>query len=83
MNNRIYPKSVFDKAIKDFELKLNNYYCPKCFNNNCVSDVDKETGTIYLEQYKCHNCSSLFDFSDALTKQDVRNKKIDIVLKSK
>lgn len=82
MNNRIYPKYVMDQAIRSLELKLNNHYCPKCFNNN-ISDVDKENGTIYLEQYKCHNCSRLFDFSDVLTKQDVRNKKIDIVLKSK
>ncbi len=82
MNNRIYPKSIFDKAMKDYDLKIRNLHCPKCLDNY-LGYVDEHTGTIYLNDYKCYMCSNVFDMSDALTKQDVRNKKIDIVLKTK
>jgi len=72
-NNRIYPEHLYKKAIADYE-KLMTRYCPCCylefyaFNNSNASD----------KEHRCPSCREFFD--KALTKEEVRNIKINKII---
>jgi hypothetical protein len=39
MNNRIYPKEVYDKCIKDYFILF--HYCPDCLTSvSCIKKCD-------------------------------------------
>lgn len=77
MNNRIYPRDAFEKAMKD--LLDGKYYCPNCLCND-LDYSDRETGIIYIDEFKCYSCMRIFNSTLRLSKQEVRDKKIDRVL---
>jgi transposase-like protein len=78
VNNRIYPEAAIMKAIADLKNKL--LHCPKCFSNNINY---KEGNLVWFHDYKCFECNSLFNKSEAITKDTVRDKKIKKVLRKK
>jgi hypothetical protein len=82
MNSRIYPEGLLDKAINDY-LKKN--YCPFCYNF-LIGSVIQHTATYVSSRDNssdiwCKDCKIKFDRSNLLTKEEIRNEKIDEVLK--
>lgn len=69
------------RYIREIErLKVGYYYCPKCFKNN----LSNKSGHFYLfDGYFCYFCNSSFLQKNALTKQDIREVKIDKILYDK
>lgn len=88
MNSRIYPKDLLDKAINDY-LKKN--YCPFCYNFLIGSVILQHTATYILkgdlssrgnsDDIWCKDCKLKLDRDKLLTKEEVRNEKINEVLK--
>jgi len=75
MNNRIYSEEVFKKEIEN--LKLKYYFCPDCFAN----DITDRVGQLQLfGNYYCKSCQHTFPKSDALTKDKIREIKINKIL---
>ena len=76
MNNRIYSEEVFRKEIE--KLKLKYYFCPDCFGNELTDRIG------YLQlfgNYYCKTCQHTFNKSEALTKERVREIKINKILR--
>ena len=76
MSSRIYPDEIFEKEFE--KLRLGLCYCPYCFNNN-LSNKDGPFQLFY--DYICLDCDEKFYANECLNKSDVRDKKIDRVLK--
>jgi ribosomal protein L37AE/L43A len=78
MNSRIYTEKSFRKEIE--KLKLKYYFCPNCFGNDLTDRID------YLQlfgNYYCKTCQLTFDKFEALTKDKVREIKINNILYEK
>lgn len=76
MNGRIYSKEIYEEQIR--QLKMRMYHCPHCFDNNIVDKID------YIQlfiEYKCNTCGEVFDRNMAITRNEMRSKKIKIILK--
>ncbi len=78
MSGRIYSKEIFQKQFDIY--KMCYLYCPNCFGNNLTS---KEGHFMLFQDYKCLDCNKLFYKEDALTRQNIRNRKIECLLKGK
>jgi transposase len=76
MNSRIYSKEVFDREIE--RLKLGYYYCPECFQNSLTDRIEQLQ---LFGNYCCKNCGLLLSKNEALTKEKVREIKINKILK--
>jgi transposase-like protein len=76
MSSRIYPKEVFDREVD--RLRSKYYYCPKCYSNN-ISNADGYFTLVY--EYKCYGCKNVFLKKEALTLNDIRNLKINKIIK--
>ena len=76
MNNRIYSEEAFRKEIEN--LKLKYYFCPDCFGNELTDTIDHLQ---LIKNYYCKNCKHTFNKSEALTKERVREIKINKILK--
>lgn len=76
MNSRIYSQEVFEREIE--RLKLGHYYCPKCFENSLTTTVG--FFTLFLN-YHCEKCKQTFPKYQALSKEKVREIKINRILK--
>ena len=76
MNSRIYPQEVFEREIE--RLKLGYYYCPECYENSLTDRIG------YLQlfgNYCCKKCQLTFPKQEALTKEKIREIKINKILK--
>jgi RNase P subunit RPR2 len=81
MNSRIYTKDLLDKAINDY-LKKN--YCPFCYNfliGSVIQTATYVSSRSNSDDTWCKDCKLKLQRSNLLTKEEVRNKKIDEVLK--
>ena len=78
MNGRIYSQEVFEKALLD--LQRGEMYCSNCFSND-LDYKERDTNIVYIHDYKCYSCFNMIHKSDILSKSQVREKKIDRVLK--
>ena len=81
MNNRIYPKDLFEIEVNRLKGKV---YCPNCYSNAVI--VGNVSYYPYIESKErgtssCHNCSMVFNFNNLLTKDEVRDRKIDEITK--
>jgi len=80
MNNRIYPGYVMEKEMAKLQGKI---YCPNCYSIETIGAVSyfpyiesDERGTT-----SCMNCRKRYKHLELLNKEQVRNKKIDEVLR--
>jgi len=78
MSGRIYSAEIFQKELERYQMGYS--HCPKCFGNNLTN---KEGHFLFFQDYKCLDCSNLFYKESALTRQKIRNKKIECLLKTK
>ena len=77
MNGRIYSEELFKKELE--KLKMGFYYCPHCYSNNLSCAVG---GFVLFYDYNCTDCDETFNRNKSLTKSEVRNKKINSILKN-
>jgi superfamily II helicase len=74
MNNRIYSTESYS------ERQMNTRYCPYCLGNNLSSN----RGWIQLiHNYICLDCGEEFDKNISLTKNIIRENKINNILNVK
>lgn len=80
MNSRIYPSEIFEKEVMKIQGKI---YCPNCYSFNIISVISYFP---YIESKKrgsvsCKTCNKRYNPNQLLTINEVRNKKIDEVIK--
>lgn len=80
MNSRIYPPEIFEKEVMKLQGKI---YCPNCYSFNISSVISYFP---YIESKKrgclsCRCCNQRCRPNQLLTINEVRNKKIDGVIK--
>ena len=75
MNNRIYSQETFQREVE--KLKLKYYFCPDCFENDLT---DRINHLQLFGNYYCKSCKHTFNKSEALTKDKVREIKINKIL---
>lgn len=82
MNNRIYTKEVFEKEIQRLNGKI---YCPNCHSSSTTFNESYFPCTASTKRglINCSNCRSNFEVCDLLSLDDIREKKINEVLKNK
>lgn len=56
---------------------IGNLHCPYCLSNNLTDRVDY---VVLFDEFSCSICHETFDRKKALTKNQVRNKKINDIL---
>ena len=78
-NGRIYPEKVFTSQLYDyldrFESKK-HIYCPNCYGPDMAVVFRTYVSTIY----KCNSCG--IETDTLLTINDIRDKKIDDIIKN-
>ena len=78
MNKRLYNEGVFNKALEDYMERSSDKYCYYCYSNN----LEKTYNHYAMSgDYRCLDCSKYFSQGMALSKQEMRNFKINDVLK--
>ena len=78
MSSRIYPEEVFRKEIE--KLKLKYYFCPYCFGNDLTDKTVLNRIQLFVDYY-CKTCHRTFPKFEALTKEKIREIKINKILK--
>ncbi len=73
MNNRIYPKEVFEKEVEKYVQKMMTMYCPDCCS------IRLEPGHFIMD-IKCGQCGSK---KESVTYQQLREVKINKLLNEK
>lgn len=81
MNNRVYPKELYEKSLDDY---LNNGkdYCPNCLTKS-TTNINKHNGppVLYIGGIIfCEKCDFTIFKKDLLTLQQVRESKIIRIL---
>lgn len=69
MNNRIYPRELFDKEVHKI---INQKYCPICYYENkkyLMNTIDNQD-----YQFKCQSCGEMVNL---ISKEKMRDLKID------
>jgi len=80
-NGRIYNKETFYEALKDYEEIYGlERYCPNCFSGGLSIVFSVTYDPIDITVYKCDSCGIETDV--LLDKNDVRDKKIDGIIKN-
>jgi transposase-like protein len=75
MSGRVYPAELFEEQVRQFNMK--KLHCPYCLSNNLTDRVDY---VVLFYEFSCSICHETFDRKKALTKNQVRNKKINDIL---
>ena len=79
MSSRIYTKGLFDSVILESELKLR--YCPTCSKNDLSTIFNQGQLKLFGDRYYCPNCDKVVHKSETDTLQNIRDKKINKILK--
>ena len=80
MNSRVYPAEIFEVEVAKLQGKI---YCPNCYSFNVISVISYFP---YIESKKrgslsCKTCNKRCKSNQLLTINEVRNKKINEVIK--
>jgi transposase-like protein len=77
MSGRIYSQDKYD--LENIRLKSGYFICPMCNRNN----ISNQSGpfTLFLD-YMCRKCNKIFPKDEVLTIPNLRNKKIDEILRN-
>lgn len=59
-------------------IKIKDLYCPFCLKNRLTMKIGEHTYLFF--RYKCKDCNEVFDRSDAVKKDIIRDKKINNIL---
>ena len=73
MNKRIYDKEVYKSQVTMHRIIIGKLSCTHCYS----SDI----GVVKGDTCICNSCKSIIEFEELLTTPQVRNKKIDDILK--
>lgn len=71
MNSRIYPENMYIEQI--LRVQFGKLSCPNCYSN--------DIGSIKKDICKCNSCKIEIDFKNLLTPLELRNRKIEDILK--
>ncbi len=77
MSSRIYSEETYQREID--RLKLGYLHCPECYSKNI--DYKTDEGFTLFHDYICKDCKRSRSKNDFLTLSQVRNKKINKLLK--
>ena len=77
MNGRIYSEEIFKQELAKLEMGF--CYCPYCFSNNLSNNL---SWFVLFYDYNCYDCGKIFSRNKSLAKNEVRNKKINTILKN-
>jgi DNA-directed RNA polymerase subunit RPC12/RpoP len=83
MNTRIYPQNVFLEQVEKLKNR-DKIYCPNCYSlviDTFMSYSKYDLQSKVRNVKKCISCGKVHKSDSILTLIDVRNKKIDEVLK--
>jgi hypothetical protein len=81
VNNRIYAKEIFYNELKDYHQRNDlERYCPNCWGAGLSIVFSVTYDPIDITVYKCDSCCIETDV--LLNKSDVRDKKIDGIIKN-
>lgn len=81
MNTRVYPPEIYQKALNDL---LGKKYCPHCYSDTkkiTLSYSSLNIRSSVRNVKRCECCKKVLNDTELLNKQDIRNKKIEEVLK--
>lgn len=71
---RVYTAELYEEH-RQFNMR--NSYCPYCLSNNLTDRVDY---VVLFDEFSCSICHETFNRKSALTKNQVRDKKINNIL---
>jgi hypothetical protein len=73
MNNRIYDKDIYKNQFTMTSIIMTKLSCPHCYS--------LDIGVVKGDTCICNSCKSIIEFKELLTQPQVRNKKIEDILK--
>ena len=75
MSSRIYPEEAFKREV--LLLKMKYLHCPICHSNKLDY---RDNNFVLFHDYKCLKCLRIFWKESALSRIEIRNKKIEDIL---